>query len=80
MGVNAVDSSILPACAVTRVAAKWEQEKANETSVTVDTGDDVDHASPSQTIRWPWKMVLKNTLSMKQQHLIQEQQYVVELS
>ena len=47
MGVNAVECSIFPACAVTRVAAKRTQEKANETSVTVDTGDDTDHASPS---------------------------------
>ena len=47
MGVNAVESSIFPACAVTRVAGKRTQEKANETSVTVDTGDDADHASPS---------------------------------
>ena len=48
MGVNAVESSILPACAFTRLAAKWAQKKANEISVTVDTGDDADRASPSQ--------------------------------
>ena len=30
MVVSAVESSIFPACAVTRLAAKWAQEKAND--------------------------------------------------
>ena len=81
MGVNAVESSIFPACAVTRAAAKRAQEKANETSVIVDTGDDADHATPSQTSQMATEDgITEPCPSMKRQQLIQEQRRDVKLS
>ena len=61
MEVNAVESSIFPAYAVTRAAAKRAQEKANETSVTVDTGVMLTmHSLPNQSHghrRWHYRML-----------------------
>ena len=56
MGANAVESIIFPACAVIRTAAKRAQEKANETSVTVDTGPC--YSLPNQSLghrRWHYR-------------------------
>ena len=79
--MNVVESSIFPACAVTRPASKRAQEKANETSVTVDIGDDVDHAAPCQTSQMATEDgITKPCPSMKRQQLIQEQWCDVKLS
>ena len=81
IGVNVVESSIFPACDVTRAAAKRGQEKANETSVTVDIGDDVNRATPSQTSQMATEDGIKEPCpSMNRQQLIQEQQRDVKLS
>ena len=61
MGINAVESSIFPSCAVTIAAAKRAQEKANETSVTVDTGVMLIILLPPKPVTWPQKMALQNT-------------------
>ena len=81
MGVNAVESSIFPACAVTRAAAKRTQKKAKEISITVDTRDDFGPPIPSHTSQGAREDgITEHCPSMKQQQLIEEQQHDVELS
>ena len=64
MGVNAVESIIFPAYAVIRTAAKRAQEKANETSVTVDTGVMLTMLLPPKPLTWPQKMALQNAFPL----------------
>ena len=81
MGVDAVESSIFLACAVTRAAAKRTQKKAKEISITVDIRDDSDPPTPSQTSQVAREDgITEHCPSMKRQQLIKEQQCDVELS
>ena len=80
MGVDAVESSIFPVCAVTRATAKRAQQKADETSITVHIEGDADRATPSQTSQIATEDGITEPCPfMKRQHLIQEQQCDVEL-
>ena len=71
---------LFPACAITRAAAKKAQEKAHETTI-IDTGDDANHASPSQTSQMATEDgITEHCPFMKWQNLIKKQDCDVELS
>ena len=85
--VNAFDTSIFPACAVTRAAAKSahiNQEQENQTpkaTSATGTSENFISATPSQTSQMTIADgLMKHCPSMKREQLIQQQQCDTKLS